>query len=715
MALIPKFSKIIGISFSLTKNKQGQRFILGAGVFLLIYSFLLFSIVPLGISVELGIPSPKTVYAPREVVDYYTTNKLREEAAMAVSEAFDYDSGVLDGGRDVLNHFFRQVREIRGMKDLNDEEKVVLLWEKVNNKNIPQESITALLALSEDRLEELQGRVEKIFREITSQGIKENGEQAALRQVFQDVNLLSFQPEIRQGMEMLLYPLLRPNMIYNEKATEANRELARQSLEPVRILKNSLIVQEGEKITEKHLAQLEALGFLGPRVYTSGYIGLFLLLVALYVVVMLYLYLFNGGIWENTNHLALLSLIVVLTLVFGLAGRYFSGYLMPVAMGSILITILFNSRLAIFMNIVLTLLLGIIIDGEFSLIVIMLLGGLVAIYSVSRLQRRFDLAKAGFYVAAVNMALIIATFLLFKGFQLQYEYLREFSVSVLAGIGSGLFSAVMAIGLLPFLESAFGMTTAITLLELTDPGHPLLRKLLMDTPGTYHHSIMVGNLAEAAAEAIHADPLLSRVAAFYHDIGKIRRPFFYVENQFTGKNPHNKISPNLSALIIRSHVKDGLELAKEAKLPLPIREIIQQHHGTTLISFFYQQAVGKSGKDKNEKSVPLPEEEFRYEGPLPQTKEAAILLLADSVEAAVRSLPHPVAGRIESMIRRIIKEKLNDGQFDEAPLTLKDLDKIGDTFLHILSGFYHQRIEYPEKELRADLERGKPQKNGGAG
>ncbi|NLX91961.1 MAG: HDIG domain-containing protein [Firmicutes bacterium] len=700
---------MIKIPLSLAKNAQGQKIILGVGVFLIIYFFLLFSIVPLGISVELGKPSPKTVYAPREVIDYYSTNKLREEAAMAVGEAFDYDSSVLKEGRDVINHFFQQAREIKGMTDLSDQEKAVLFREKINNSSMPEESIIAILKQSEGDLDELQARVEEIFREITTQGIKENGEQAALRQAFQDISLLSFQSEIRQGMEMLLYPLLRPNMIYNAEVTEANRELARQSQEPVKILKNSLIVQEGEKVTEKHIAQLEALGLLGPRIYASGYIGLFFALAILYVVVALYLFLFHSDIWNNTTLLTLLSLIVVLTLVFGLAGRYFSGYLISTAMGGILMTVLFSSRLAIFMNIVLSLLLGFIVDGEFTFIVITLLGGLVAIYSVSHLQRRFDLTKAGIYVAAVNMVLIIALFLLFKGFQLQYEYLREFSVSVLAGIGSGLFSAIMAIGLLPFLESAFGLTTAITLLELADPGRPLLRKLLMETPGTYHHSIMVGNLAEAAAEAIHADPLLSRVAAFYHDIGKIKRPYFFVENQFAGENPHNKISPNLSALIIRSHVKDGLEFAKEAKLPLPVREILQQHHGTTLISFFYQQAVNNSEKDKNTR---LPEEDFRYEGPRPQTKEAAILLLADSVEAAVRSLSHPMApGRIESMVRRIIKEKLNDGQFDEAPLTLKDLDKIGDTFVYILTGVYHQRIEYPEKELRADLERVK-QKNG---
>ena len=229
----------------------------------------------------------------------------------------------------------------------------------------------------------------------------------------------------------------------------------------------------------------------------------------------------------------------------------------------------------------------------------------------------------------------------------------------------------------------------------------------MEAPGTYHHSVVVGNLAEAVAESVGADPLLCRVSAFYHDIGKIKRPYFFVENQFTGDNPHSKISPNLSALIIRSHVKDGVEFAREAKLPLPVIDIIRQHHGTSMISFFYQQAL------ERDKEINVSEEEFRYEGPLPQSKEAAIILLSDSVEAAVRSLSRPVAGRIEGMVRRIIKEKLNDGQLDEAPLTLKDLDKIGDTFVHILTGIFHRRIEYPEKELRADLERGKNKYAGG--
>ena len=448
-------------------------------------------------------------------------------------------------------------------------------------------------------------------------------------------------------------------MIFNAEATQAKREAAMMEVEQVIIPKKSLIVQEGEKVT-RSISLSWRPGLLGPRIHLEG-ISVFFILLTIFTLVTVYLYLFHKDIYENITYLLLLGLILVLTLVFGLAARFFSGYLIPVAMSGILITVLFEPRLAVLMNIILTLLLGFVIDGEFNYIVVLLVGGLVAIYSVANLQRRSDLSKAGIFVALANVVSIVALYFFTTGFQLDYEFLREFSIAVLAGLGNGLFSAVMAIGLLPYLESAFGMTTAVTLLELSDPGRPLLRKMLMEAPGTYHHSVVVGNLAEAVAESVGADPLLCRVSAFYHDIGKIKRPYFFVENQFTGDNPHSKISPNLSALIIRSHVKDGVEFAREAKLPLPVIDIIRQHHGTSMISFFYQQAL------ERDKEINVSEEEFRYEGPLPQSKEAAIILLSDSVEAAVRSLSRPVAGRIEGMVRRIIKEKLNDGQLDEAP------------------------------------------------
>jgi cyclic-di-AMP phosphodiesterase PgpH len=370
-----------------------------------------------------------------------------------------------------------------------------------------------------------------------------------------------------------------------------------------------------------------------------------------------------------------------------------------VAMGVILITVIYGYKLAVLMNLIFALLVALITGGEFVYLLPALIGGLVAIYAVSRVSQRSDLAKAGLYVAASNTAVIISLFLFMGNLSLEYGFLRDLGYALVAGIANGLLSSIIAIGMLPYLESAFGVTTAITLLELSNPNHPLLRQLLSRAPGTYYHSMMVCNLAEAAAEAVGADALLTRAGAYYHDIGKLKRPYFFTENQLSGRNPHEKISPNLSALIIGAHVKDGVELARKHRLPSVITDIIRQHHGSSLISFFYQQALEANGQE----NVSI--DKFRYEGPLPQTKEAAIIMLADAVEAGIRSLSKPAGSRVETLIRRIIKEKLNDNQMDESDLTLKELDQIGDAFVNIMAGIYHTRIEYPEKDLKAEFER----------
>jgi len=302
-------------------------------------------------------------------------------------------------------------------------------------------------------------------------------------------------------------------------------------------------------------------------------------------------------------------------------------------------------------------------------------------------------------VVLTNTAVIVSIYLFFGNVSLDYDSLISFSYSIFAGVGNGILSAVIAIGLLPFLESIFGVTTAITLLELSNPNHPLMRQMLLKAPGTYYHSMMVSNLAEAAAESVSADPLLTRVGSFYHDIGKLKRPYFFSENQLSGENPHSKLSPNLSTLIIGAHPGDGVELGRKHRLPEAILDIAVQHHGTGMISFFYQQALENSDREE------VFAEKFRYEGPKPQSKEAAIIMLADAVEAGVRSLSKPSGNRVETMIRRMVKEKLEDGQLDQCDLTLKEIDQIAETFVYIMSGIYHSRIEYPEKDLKAELER----------
>ncbi|MBI2123569.1 MAG: HDIG domain-containing protein, partial [Armatimonadetes bacterium] len=247
---------------------------------------------------------------------------------------------------------------------------------------------------------------------------------------------------------------------------------------------------------------------------------------------------------------------------------------------------------------------------------------------------------------------------------------------------------------LPYLEQLFGLVTPIKLLELSNPSQPLLRRLQIEAPGTYHHSIMVANLAEAGAEAIGADSLMVRVGAYYHDIGKIRRPVFFIENQIGVDNPHDKMSPSLSALTVQSHVRDGLEYAKEHGLPKTVASFIPQHHGTSLITYFYHQA-----KERGESAD---ESTFRYEGPRPQTREAAIVMLADAAEGAVRSMGRPTPDRIEQVVRRIIRERLEDGQLDECDLTFRELDVIVSVFVRLLASMFHPRIEYPdlERDLR---------------
>jgi hypothetical protein len=260
--------------------------------------------------------------------------------------------------------------------------------------------------------------------------------------------------------------------------------------------------------------------------------------------------------------------------------------------------------------------------------------------------------------------------------------------------------------LLPYLEQAFRITTSEKLLTLARPNHPLLQRLLLEAPGTYYHSVLVGNLAETAADQIGADPILSRVGAYYHDVGKIQRPYFFVENQANMENPHAKLSPSLSTMIVTSHIRDGLEYCREYKLPEAIADIVGQHHGTSLVSYFYKQAA------EGEHSECIIEEDFRYEGPKPQTKEVALIMLADGCEAAVRSIAKPNMNRIENTVRRIINERLRDGQLNECELTLRDLKMIGDIFIRVLCSTCHSRIEYPAEAIR-ELERRRPRNGNG--
>jgi putative nucleotidyltransferase with HDIG domain len=676
-----------------------QKIALTVVVFTVIYLLLVLAGMPARLHLELGRPSTTTIFASRDIIDYYTTEQLRQAAAEAVPDVFDYNPAASDEALTALDQFFDTLAGLSADQQGAEEEKLATLRELLS-EDMPDTTLLAFLNADTTSIAELRRRLSAAVTDIFQQGITLAGLETAKRHLNSEIALFPVSSELKLVSEKIVDPLVQPNMLANPEATTRNREAARQGIEPVLLLRNTLIISEGEPVTEKHLAHLESLGLVrGRHANYPGYFGMFLILAILFVLIGIYLSIYVKDVYNSVNLLILIGLIAVLTLMLIIASTYFSGYSISAAMGVMLITVMFGYKLAVPMNIIFAVMVGLVAEGEFSYMVITLIGGLVAVYALSRVSQRSDLVKAGLYVAAVNAAVIFALFLLKGNINPEYGFFIDLGYGLLAGIGSGLVSSVVAIGLLPYLESGFGVTTAITLLELSDPNRPLLRELLRKAPGTYYHSMMVCNLAEAAAEAVRADSLLTRVGACYHDIGKLKRPYFFSENQLSGENPHLKLSPNLSALVVGSHVKDGVELAKKYRLPPLIQDIIRQHHGTGLISFFYQKALEICGPDKVSK------DSFRYEGPLPQTKEAAIIMLADAVEAGVRSMAKPAGSRVEALIRRIIKEKLHDGQMDECNLTLKELDQIGDSFVFIMSGIYHSRIEYPEKDLRAEFER----------
>ncbi|MFY9203480.1 MAG: HDIG domain-containing metalloprotein, partial [Limnochordia bacterium] len=494
--------------------------------------------------------------------------------------------------------------------------------------------------------------------------------------------------------------IIEPNLALDQQAVEQRRLEAMEEVGPVYVKAGEIIISDGTVVEPEHVQMLKDLGLYREGIdYWSllGLLGLVSLLLAIFGVA---LYKSRPEIIQSESRLAfvgsVLILVTLITKILSLIPWLPIMHLTPIALAGMLVTMLLDYRTGFLTVTFLAVVSGITFQS-LPLVVQGFSGGLIAILSVSKVSQRGELMRAGFIVGASNVLVMITFGLLLRDSELLiHSYL---------GFLNGVICSVSTIGSLPYFESIFSITSAIRLLELTNPNHPLLKRLLMETPGTYHHSIIVGNLAEAAADAVGADGLLARVGATYHDIGKVKRPMFFVENQLGNDNPHDKIAPSLSTLIVMAHVKDGLELAREYKLPEVVAAFIAEHHGTDLVKFFYHRAQEHNGETVEEK-------DFRYPGPKPQTKETAIVSLADAVEAAVRSLSKPTPGKIEGLVRKIIRERLDDGQLDESDLTFQDLNKIADAFSKVLIGIFHGRIEYPEKITREDI---LGRKNGGKG
>jgi len=426
------------------------------------------------------------------------------------------------------------------------------------------------------------------------------------------------------------------------------------------------------------------------------YLGDAILLMMVFGCFIFYLRRFRPDILKNDRSLLVVGIMLLITLAIGrlvllLPVSDVWLYVVPVAAGAILLSILVDGRMALVYAFFISIIYAAQGGHNLNLLLMNAFGSLAGIYYMRTIHRRSDVMRPGIAVAVANVITIVALYLI-------GETQLDLGLLVLAGVTNGLLTSIGVVpGMLSVLEWALGIVTNIRLLELSDLNHPLLKQMAMQAPGTYHHSLMVGNLAEAAAEEIGANSLLARVGSYFHDVGKINKPLYFSENQRGGKNKHDDLTPNMSALVLTAHEKEGVELAREHKLNQPIIDFIEQHHGTSLMPFFYQKAMEQSsGHDASE-------ENFRYPGPRPQSREIAICMLADSVEAASRTLTNPTHGRIKALVEKIANNKFIDSQLDECDLTLKDLHAIADSFVRVLTGYLHSRVEYPEEQTVPEI------------
>ncbi len=694
----------------LYKNENFRRYLAALLFFALITLLVSFEFVPEKVNLQLGQISSSTIYAPRAVsyTDQTKTTEERRKAMEKVPRVPEINQDVSTVVRQDINEVLKEIKTVQADTESEPAAKVAKLRASIPF-SLPEPILTELAKGNPTNTDQLAAGVVGVVTEFLDRGEGISAEQLAevKEKAATHIADRQFAEPYRILGQGLVKHFLRANAFFDNEKYHLLQQEAAEGVPAVRvnIQYRERIITQGDVVTEEHIAKLQALGLSRPQQTFTTLFGTGLLVALLMTVVLLYTYIHHKDIFRHDSYLYLIAIVVLITLVVSRAVMAINiskwpefgtliGFLAPVAATGMLITILLESRLALLVVMNLALLLGVMSGNQFHFGLVGFVGGVSGVYSVSKLSQRGDLVRAGIYVGAANV-IIIAIVGLIAGTP---WYLLITSALGL-GIANGLLSSILTNGALPYLETSFGITSTVRLLELSNPNNPLLKKLLTEAPGTYHHSILVGNLAEAAAESVGAEPLVVRVGAYYHDVGKIKRPYFFIENQLGGDNPHDKIAPSLSTLILTSHVKDGVELAKENKLPQPIIDIIEQHHGKSLVSFFYHKAL------EGDRCESVNEEDFRYEGPKPRTKEAAIVMLADNIEAAVRSLQNPTAGRVEGLVRKIIKDRLMDGQLDECNLTLKDLDAIASSFVRVLSGIFHNRIEYPD--MKQEMERRK--------
>lgn len=667
----------------------------------------------------------QTIRSPITVEDKASTDRKKKEAENGVSDIYVVKKEIAQNRVDLVTSIFGSVSEVN--EEVQDEieknqqeatkadedgtmvsepaapsanDKLARVKEKLTEdvtREVSDRVFLALVQAKQDELTIAKDLTVTAINKVMNNKIPADEVENAKKRVEEELRFTSLSSDIKQAAIELGRYAIYQNEFYDPIATEEMRQQAVESVEPVKILQGQIIVEENQLISRDIYRQLELVGMLDSVNSIQPFIGLSLIIMIFLSALYYYFHELKVQSEVKQNYLLLFSLVFILSILLMKAISFFQesdyseiGYIFPAALGAMLIKILIDERLALYFTIIMAISGSIIfnegITGTLHVTagIYIICSGLAAILFLSKQNRRSKILQAGMFVSAVNIIVIFSLLFLRNGLYDTFEYGFYFVIALISGISS----AVLTIGLLPYFEAGFGILSTMRLIELSNPNHPLLRKILTESPGTYHHSVMVANLSESACEAIGANGLLARVGCYYHDIGKTKRPQFFIENQVNIENPHDRLPPQTSKNIIIAHAADGAEMLRKHKMPKEIVDIAEQHHGTTLLKFFYHKA--------KQNGLEAKEEDYRYPGPKAQSKESAIIGIADSVEAAVRSMSNPTTEQIEGLVRNIISDRLQDGQLNECDLTLKELEIVSHSFCETLNGIFHSRIEYPE-------------------
>jgi putative nucleotidyltransferase with HDIG domain len=660
-------------------------------------SFVLtFQFLPRQLTLEVGDVSPRDIRAPARItyVSDVETEAARHQAELAVPDVYDYDPADTTIARERINHarrVFDYVAAVRHDAYAASETKMEMV-SAIPDLDLSPTSLADSVTLEDELWDEVATRSLEILGEFMDQEIRAD-QLATIRD-----QLHVFEPDLTEAQAALVEEwvghFIVPNSFPDPQATEEAKVRAREAVEPVytTLEEGQIIVREGEVTSDVAWEALVRLRLLQPQVQWSDIAARILFISLLVFILALYLTILHPSFWANWRDILLLGVLVTLSILVAklmIPGHVVLGYLVPLAAASMLLTTLVDTEIAIVVTAVLSPIIGLIAGGSLEFAVYSFAGGVAASLRLWRTERLNAFLWAGVYAALSNLGVV----LVFRALEQDHDLLGTLQIAG-ASLGNAVLAMSLTLGGFFLFSNVLKITTSLQLLELGRPTHPLLRELLMKAPGTYHHSLMVGNMAEQAAQAVGANPLLARVGAYYHDIGKMLRPYFFAENQTDGENPHDRLDPETSAQIITSHVKDGLQLARKYGLPKEIQDFIPQHHGTAMSSYFYHQACTQNGG-----SPQTDKARFRYPGPKPRSREAAILMLADETEAASRANRPRSVEEIEELVDGLIQTRVRDGQLDDSDLTLRDLQKVREALVSVLQGSYHPRIKYPENSL----------------